>query len=218
MSKLKEKSVLILSPHPDDMEISVGILSLIAVSKGYKVSQIIITDGRFGGIDVSLLGKDELIEKRKKEALKGASILGIKETIFLDFEDGKLLENIDAVYKVVYDEIIKHSPNVIVYPSEIDLHPDHKALGEICNLIVNKMSKLIALKYCFWGEGSFNCIISAPEYSEKRMEAIRAHISQPIDTYLKMLNTRGEFTEDRFDIYANISKAVKLFYPYIKII
>src|SRR3989344_1253233 len=144
-----KKSLLVISPHPDDLEISAGLLVCVAVSKGWNVSQIIMTDGRYGAVDPQRFGSIGLIEQRKKEALYGASILGISKTFFWGIEDGKLNQFKKQVLQLLIKELAISCPAVLVAPSNIDAHPDHQSSAEICEQVLHYFPQLLVLKYSF---------------------------------------------------------------------
>lgn len=209
------KLLLVISPHPDDLEISAGLLVCVAISKGWHVKQVIMTDGRHGGIDSQSFDSLNLINQRKKEALLGASILGVNNTLFLGIEDGKLNLFKDYAISLLKKIISDSLPTVMVFPLDIDIHPDHRASAEICNQVLIDYPQITPLKYSFWGNNIFNIRFSAPQFSQIRLTAIQTHKSQPIKRYVDMMIRRGGVEEDRFQLEVKNEDLLELFNPYI---
>ncbi len=202
---LKMDKLLIISPHPDDLEISCSILTLLVISNGWEVRQLIITDGRYSSINESLFGTIELIEKRKQEALLSAETLGIEETKFLNIEDNCIKLNRNVIKENIENEIKEFLPNCIVFPSRLDYHPDHRALGSICGEIVKSYEDIDVLTYVFWNNKDlkFDIKISSPESSDKKILAMEIHESQPVVKYITSIRNRGELYEEYFNLFKN---------------
>lgn len=210
--------LLVISPHPDDLEISVGLLVCVAISKGWHVKQIIMTDGRHGGTDPKMFGSSTLINQRRKEALLGASLLGFSDTLFLGIEDGKLNLFKDYAVGMLKNIISLNLPTVMVSPLDIDIHPDHKASAEICEQVLIDYPQMMTLKYSFWGNNKFNIRLSAPQFTQIRLNAIQTHESQPFKRYIDMMIRRGGVEEDRFLMEVENEDLLDLFNPYIHIV
>ncbi|HWL50023.1 MAG TPA: PIG-L family deacetylase, partial [Acidimicrobiia bacterium] len=79
--------VLSVSAHPDDVEFGcAGTLAKWA-DEGAEVTMCIVTDGSTGTQDQSLMGAN-LSKLRKEESQRAADILGVKEVVWLDYQDG----------------------------------------------------------------------------------------------------------------------------------
>jgi LmbE family N-acetylglucosaminyl deacetylase len=117
------KKILAVGAHPDDMELeSGGTLAKFAL-KGSEVYHLILTSGYKDSVSIS-------VKQRKDEAECVASILGIKEVIFFDYQDTELTTNGKVISQV--DEIIDEiKPDVCISHHPFDSHQDHKATAEI---------------------------------------------------------------------------------------
>ena len=199
---LKRVRVVYIAPHPDDECFRGGTLAMLA-RLGEEIYVVYMTDGSMGSPKPEERGK-KLAEKRKREALEGLKVLGISSdrAIFFDYPDGKLnkfkMEATDRLSKLLSE--IK--PDLVIYPSTLDAHPDHESSGEIAKssiikaeLNVTELSYLIhmprihrnlissmknILKYIRLVTISRNRIITVniTEYKEIRLEAVKKHESQ----------------------------------------
>lgn len=131
-----EKNVVIFSPHPDDETLACGGTIVKKLSEGYTISIVFMTDGRHSLSKLFGIYSDptpmELKEIRKREAIRAAKILGLKEKnlFFLDFEDGRL-EKTDKTIKKIIEILIETSPVEVYFPWAYDSPNDHKITSQI---------------------------------------------------------------------------------------
>ncbi|WP_009993052.1 PIG-L deacetylase family protein [Saccharolobus solfataricus] len=166
------RRVLIVAPHPDDETLCCGGTIQIFKEKGYKISVIIVTDGRYGSPDDKLKGSSELIEIRRQEALRATKILGIDEVKFLNFEDSKVSEE-DAENALA--EFLREN-DVVFSPIPFDNHPDHANIGKAVEKLYPN-----AYFYLIWGNTQVNwreVKFDIRKYKESKLRAINQYISQ----------------------------------------
>ena len=78
--------------HPDDEAILAGGLLAKAAAAGHRVVLVFATRGEHGEVRPGVLGTDELLsERRTKEALAAAKILGVAAVEFLGYEDSGMI-------------------------------------------------------------------------------------------------------------------------------
>src|SRR5262245_10141708 len=126
------RRVLLISAHPDDMEIGMGGTVAKMAAAGDTILSVVITDGRRAP-DPSSIGPERMAELRKDESLKAASALGVSDTKFLDLESIISDENrLKATAKLI--EIIDtfDPEEVFTLHPELDRHQSHRAAGAIC--------------------------------------------------------------------------------------
>ena len=116
--------VVVFSPHPDDEVIGCGGALAFHVARGDPVHVVHLTGGEAG--DPRKLAGDDLVAVRRREAREAAQVLGLKELVALDFEDGKLEPN-DAMVARMAEEVTRVAPAVVYAPSPLECHPDHLA-------------------------------------------------------------------------------------------
>ncbi len=108
--------VLVISAHPDDLELSCGgtVVSLIAT--GYKVGALDLTRGEMG-----TRGSAEL---RAAEAEASSGILGLSVRENAGLPDVFFQDNKDSQL-VVAGYIRKYQPEIVIANAIDDRHPDH---------------------------------------------------------------------------------------------
>lgn len=123
------QKVLVFSPHPDDESIAAGGYIYDAEKNGAQVKIVLVTDGN----------KHHLRDKRYAEFKKATAILGVatSDLVFLNHPDGRLRnENKQILQKEFQDNIGLFKPDIIVYPSPSDTHPDHGYTGELVEKVL----------------------------------------------------------------------------------
>lgn len=197
------KSMLCVQPHPDDNEVGAGATIARLAASGCKITYLTVTDGSMGTMDP---GRDpaELAAVRRDEAEKSAALLGVAETVYLDFKDGgyadeKLLcQEIVSVIRKVRPEIVMTVDPFLPY----EAHPDHRRVGmavaEACLFSPfpgfgsgegqAEQSGPWAVKgIAFHSTAYPNTFINADETWEKKMQAISLHASQFSPEWLQTL-------------------------------
>ncbi len=135
---MKERTILVVVAHPDDAEFGCGGTVAKYVFEGATAYYLICTNGARGsrGSDIK---SDKLIKVRKKEQLKAAKVIGVKEVFFLDHGDGELEadlhlkeEIVRFIRKIKPDIVFTHDPTWIYEISDglasIN-HNDHRKTG-----------------------------------------------------------------------------------------
>lgn len=126
-----EKHALVISPHPDDLEIGMGGTVAKLVDSGVRIISLVVTDGR-RSTSVYGLSEDELVELRESEVRESVGILGIDFLILLRLRDMKEKKNQAEFKKELSETITKFKPEEIYLPHpEIDKHPTHRVVSSI---------------------------------------------------------------------------------------
>ena len=116
IEKWKGKTVLAVTPHPDDETFTSGGLLSMLVANGNNVQILIYTTENAGSNDPAMT-KEKLAEIRRREEEDSCEILGIpKDHItWLGHDDG-MLEYVDRreLTKQVAREIRRHRPNAVL--------------------------------------------------------------------------------------------------------
>ncbi|HVY54440.1 MAG TPA: PIG-L deacetylase family protein [Thermodesulfobacteriota bacterium] len=128
---MPERNVIIISPHPDDLEIGMGGTAAKLIESGVKVISIVVTDGR-RSTSVYGLGEDEVAKLRESEVREAVGILGIDYLIQLGLTDMKSDDNVGSCKSALAEAIRKFRPGEIYIPHpEIDKHPTHRAVSSV---------------------------------------------------------------------------------------
>lgn len=124
------KRVLIAVAHPDDAELGSGGSIARWTAEGATVDYIVATNGNKGTKDPSL-SPHRLAEVREAEQKAAARVLGVRDVIFLRYNDGELRPADGLTIQLAI--LIRHyRPDVLVTHDPwrlYHLHPDHRALG-----------------------------------------------------------------------------------------
>lgn len=119
-----QKTILVITPHPDDAEASCGGLMANAIDAGDKVFILTMTGGELG-----IRGKSmqEARAIRKQEAVNAALFLKTNMEFFGAI-DGSL--GVDSANASRLSEIIlRINPALVLAPWPMDVHTDHQATG-----------------------------------------------------------------------------------------
>jgi LmbE family N-acetylglucosaminyl deacetylase len=177
VEEVKFKKALVIAPHPDDDCFGCGGL-MKKVSLRGSVTVAYLCDGAGGVSDLTQKIDTSLIEKRKAEARAAGKILGVHEQIFFGYRDGKLA-GAGAAVKAVSDLIKRIEPDIILLPSFLDNHPDHRAANEI---VINALTKTPALveiwAYEIWSPILANRIVMINQEIEAKKQAMQTQKSQ----------------------------------------
>ncbi|MBR9678774.1 MAG: PIG-L family deacetylase [Nanoarchaeota archaeon] len=130
-SKIKNKKILVVAPHPDDEIFGCGG-TIKKLSKQNHITCIYMTSGG-PTLQKMEYPSPEIIEK---EALKASEIIGINKTIFVKLENSKITfkKNDKKTMKKINKIIIEIKPNIIILPAFLENHLDHSATTQ---LIIN---------------------------------------------------------------------------------
>lgn len=128
---MQNQTVLVISPHPDDLEIGMGGTVAKLVSEGYSIVSVVVTDGR-GSTNSLGLSANELAEKRKEEVKESSAILGVEKLVCFDLHDVKTERNRTEFKKLLTENLNIFSPFQIYVPHfHIDKHPTHRTVSGI---------------------------------------------------------------------------------------
>ena len=117
------KKILILAPHPDDEVLGCGGLIRKKAEMGHQVYVLIATRGS------AKRYSDERVTNVRKEALAAHTLLGVVETLFLDFPAPELDLVSKADMSSQIAEILKKLEiQELFLPHRGDIHHDHQAI------------------------------------------------------------------------------------------
>lgn len=175
--------VLVFAPHNDDEVLGVGGTIAKLASEGNEVFVCEVTAGM----------NKERVKRIKAEALKAHSVLGVKESFFLDLpvvelkglEVSKLNSSISNITK-------KIQPDVVFIPHKGDMHRDHYEVA-MAAMVALRPVELPNLKAIYayetlseteWNipspDNVFvpNVWVDITDYISKKLEAIQCYASQ----------------------------------------
>jgi LmbE family N-acetylglucosaminyl deacetylase len=124
------KKILVIFAHPDDAEFMCGGTIAKLVQDGNEVIYVSATDGN-RGMHTTDVTPEMMTEVRRREMRAAAEVLGVREVIFLGYEDGRLKEVRDLVGDFMR-AIRKIRPDILLTFDAwrpYQLHPDHRTVG-----------------------------------------------------------------------------------------
>ena len=127
---------MVVVAHADDAEW--GCAGTVAkwCAEGWEVVYVLCTDGSKGSEDPEMT-TGRLVAIRKQEQLDAGKVLGLKDIVFLGYEDS-MLEPTLELRRDIAREIRRHRPDVLICMNPVRSvdgegylgHPDHFASGE----------------------------------------------------------------------------------------
>jgi LmbE family N-acetylglucosaminyl deacetylase len=123
--------LIIIVPHPDDEAALCGGLIARAVAKKAKVKVVFVTSGVHGRT-LGLVEQKALASERRKEAKGAAAALGLKDILFLGYDDydprGKKTFDWPKVGEKLASRLRGVSVRTVIVsfpPNGLNGHPDH---------------------------------------------------------------------------------------------
>lgn len=135
--EFQPKIVLAVGAHPDDIEFCAAGTIARWCADGVKVYYLILTDGSKGSADRHISSSD-LINTRRREQQSAAKLLGVKEVMFFDYEDGILVNTLDLkrditrIVRLIRPDLVLTMDPTMIYSLTQNYvnHPDHRAAGQ----------------------------------------------------------------------------------------
>ena len=127
---------MVIVAHADDADFMAAGTAALWAREGTEVTYVIVTNGDKGSDDPEMTS-ERLAALRKDEQERAAAVLGVKQVLFLGYEDGMLQPTIE-LRRDLTRVIRQHRPHTVVtfdstvrfitehYPN----HPDHRATGD----------------------------------------------------------------------------------------
>ncbi len=212
VEKWKGKSILLISPHPDDDHLSHGTLALLN-KNGNKINILTLTTGNVGTKDPNI-SKSDLSKIRRSEQINAMKSLGLTENqyINLGYDDGRLefADKEQLVGKIVY-YIRKIRPDVLMsfdpgYNYQLWHKSDHRAAAYLSvdavraaewrlmyegQIIHNKLEAYAIPEFLFYGgnPSDKNTTVNIENVVEKKVLAGSKYISQWSSGWYKYLGS-----------------------------
>src|SRR5262249_34263196 len=120
--------ILVLAAHPDDESFGAGGVLARNSATAESIRIWIATDGtgQEGVADGGAAGRPA---RRREEATRAAGILGLDAPRFGGFADRSLPSSGGALSAAVAAELSDFRPDLVLCPSPVEIHPDHRALA-----------------------------------------------------------------------------------------
>jgi len=133
------KRAMSIHAHPDDQEFTVGGTLAKWARAGCEIITVCITSGGAGSNKYTPpdMTREALVSIREDEQREAGRILGVKETIFLGYEDGMMEPSIAMrreltrlIRRYRPEAVLTGDPTVRYYGATYMNHPDHRAAAD----------------------------------------------------------------------------------------
>ncbi len=180
------KTIIVFSPHNDDLEIGMGGTVLKHINDGYKIIKIVLSAGQFSNPH---LRPEIIIKQREKEALEVAKKFGIHKTLFMRLSDQNLSKELIIIKGQILNLIKKENPEKIYLPAALDVHPDHRATFNFVLDLVKDMNFEI---YCYevWSvllENYPQVYMDITDYLGKKLKMMEMFKTEKLSVYIHTL-------------------------------
>src|SRR5712691_2031952 len=132
--------VMSIHAHPDDQEFTVGGTLAKWARAGSEIITVCLTSGEAGSNESTPadMTRAKLVPIRQEEQRQACRVLGIKEVVFLDAEDGMLEPTLALRREVTRlirrfrpDAVVCGDPTVRFYGNRYLNHPDHRVAADV---------------------------------------------------------------------------------------
>jgi LmbE family N-acetylglucosaminyl deacetylase len=225
----------VFTAHPDDAEIICGGTMARWAAEGVEVTLVLLTGGHNGSDDPEMT-HERLAEIRREEQLAASAILGVKETIFLNYPDSTLVADLNlrrhlikVIRQIKPHIVITHDPSRFWESPGYLNHPDHRATGEATLTAVypaarNRLTFLDLAEegYEPWvveevyisGATNSDLAVDITDYIDVKIKALNQHKSQISEWEVdKFMRDWGRMTATKFPKSGEYAEA----YTYIKL-
>lgn len=186
--------IMVLTPHPDDAEFGVGGTVARWTRAGKQVLYIVCTNGDKGTTERAMQPQ-HLIKIREEEQKAAATILGVREVVFLGYPD-QGLEDTPAFRKQIVRLIRMYQPATIATSDPCRrylLHRDHRITGQVTldavfpyardhlaypDLIDEGLQPHKVHEILLWETDAINYRSDITETFHVKLAALRCHASQ----------------------------------------
>lgn len=137
----KPLKLMAVLAHPDDESLAMGGILAKYAAVGVQTFLVMATRGERGwfGPAADYPGPQALGRLREAELQAAARVLGLREVVFLDYQDGELdqADPAGAIAKIV-TQLRRVRPDVVVTfdPNGMYGHPDHIAISQLTTTAV----------------------------------------------------------------------------------
>lgn len=224
---------MVVVAHADDAEW--GCAGTVAkwCAQGWEVVYVLCTDGSKGSDDPEMTPQ-KLVEVRSKEQRNAGKVLGLKQVVFLGYEDSMLQPTLE-LRRDIAREIRRYRPDVLICSNPVRRlneggyigHPDHFASGEAALAAVYPAARDRLTFPELLEEGlephkvrevwvsdhhEPNLYVDVTEYIETAVEALKQHKSQVSveDAEVHLRQWRSRIGENVGFQYAESYKRFKL--------
>ena len=190
----EQAHVLVFTPHPDDAEFGASGTVANMVREGKNVVYVVCTRGDKGTSDRNMK-PEELVKIRQQEQREAAKTLGVREVVFLPFDD-QTLEDTSEFRKEIVRQIRIFRPEIVFASDPYRRylwHRDHRVSGQVVldavfpyardhlaypDLLEEGLEPHKVSEVWLWGTEDPNFRTDITDTFDTKIAALRCHKSQ----------------------------------------
>jgi len=186
--------IMVIIAHPDDAEFGAAGSISKWIAEGKSVAYVICTDGDKGSSDRSVTGL-ELARIRRQEQRQAASLLGVKDVVFLGKPDQQL-EETPVFREEIVGLIRRFRPDTVISTDPYRRylwHRDHRIVGQVVmdalfpyardhmaypQMLAEGLEPHKVREALFFGAEEINYHVDISETFSQKVAALKCHASQ----------------------------------------
>ncbi|MGE0059613.1 MAG: PIG-L deacetylase family protein [Dehalococcoidia bacterium] len=214
-----ERRALVIAAHPDDADFGAAGTAALWTREGWEFTYLVCTNGAKGSDDESMTPA-QLIRMRRDEQRAAAMVLGVKDVMFLDYEDGELTPSRDflgdvvkAIRTVRPTAVFTHDPEAVIVNNAFVNHSDHRATGltaidaiypaardrmNFPEQIAEGLSTHKVSQIYIWGTERDNFKVDITDVIQTKVDALLAHTSQFEEEFVQRMLEVWRTPEGRY--------------------
>ncbi len=118
---------------------------------------------------------ESVAEERVAEARAVSGALGCGKSLFLGFPDGYVGSHGDSLLKELRKVAAAVRPDLILAPSPVDFHADHRALADVAAQLHQASGEARLAFYEVYTTLRLNCVIDIAAQVQRKMDAIMGY-------------------------------------------
>lgn len=185
-TELTGARILVLGAHPDDEVLGPGGAVALAAERAEAIRVWIATDGtRQEGVAEP---EADYAERRREESRRAAAILKTSAPLFGGLPDRDLALRREDLKAALAQQIQAFHPDIVLCPSPVEIHPDHRAMGEALFELVaasrpedadHDLFRFLSIAFYELSHPLLpNTLVDVAAAAGKKREAIAAFVSQ----------------------------------------
>lgn len=128
---MSKSNILVISPHPDDLEIGMGGTAAKLVEGGFQIVSLVATNGS-GSTSPGGHSPEAIAAIRLHEMREAVSILGVQYLIPLPIDNVRTDDNREHFRNDLKQTLLRFRPAQVYMPHpDIDKHPTHRLVAAI---------------------------------------------------------------------------------------